>query len=89
MKKQKLGPIEKMLASCVDFERGKKTLNQVYYQFRGNTKMQQIQRVADKQLGEMLFIVAMDFMSWHGDRDDIIKRSVLNVAEHVSNPDHN
>ena len=81
--KEKKDPIEKMLAACVGFKQGNKTLKQVWYAVRGHRNNMLIQQLKDRKLGSLLFHLSLDFVTWYGDRDDLVETSVRQVANHL------
>lgn len=76
-------PIGRICDACLAYARGEMTTKQVWYRLRGAENFKLIQLYPDRRLGEMLFILALDFQSWYGDRDDIIGGSIRHIARYL------
>jgi hypothetical protein len=75
--------ISRLLDACVQYTRGKMTLKQVWYRARGQKMLDAIMAFPDQELGELMFTLANDFLTWHGDRDDIIDATIQTIAKHL------
>ena len=75
--------VERMIEACVLFSKGAIGLEQLWYRMRGDRRSLSIQQVQDRLLGYLLYQLHMDFICWRGARDDIIRRSALQVAAAV------
>jgi hypothetical protein len=75
--------IGRLLDACVAYARGKMTLKQVWYRARGQKMLDVIMAFPDRKLGELMFTLANDFLTWYGDRDDIIDETIRMIAEHL------
>lgn len=73
----------KMIEACVLFSKGSITFNQLWSRVRGPKNNSAIQQINNSELGWLLFKLHMDFISWHGARDDIIKQSAIEVARWI------
>lgn len=75
--------VEKMIEACVLFANRKITFDQLWYRVRGDRRFMAVQKIKDGAFGVLLFYLCLDFISWKGDRDDIIMESAIRVAVDV------
>ncbi len=75
--------IGRLLDACVAYAHGKMTMKQVWYRARGQRMFDAIMSFPDQELGQMLFTLANDFLTWYGDRDDIIDETIRAIAKHL------
>lgn len=75
--------IGRLLDACVAYTHGKMTLKQVWYRARGDKMLDMVMSFPDRELGELMFTLANDFVTWYGDRDDIIDETIRAIAKHL------
>ena len=72
--------ISRLLDACVSYTHGEMTLKQVWYRARGQRIFDAIQSFPEPKLGELLFTLANDFLTWYGDRDDLVDETIREIA---------
>jgi len=74
-----------MCNACMAYAEDQKTLKQVYFCTRGDTRMQAIQALPNHRLKFLLYELWMDFYTSYGVYDFVLDEKIHLIAAHLRN----